>query len=455
MTTTPSKSPSASSLLSLVVVCAISALFGLSTRARAEPGVSWPVGSVAFDSSEEAPPHPIPERARPPGARPGDGGPSPVIFPAQSLPLRFNHRKHVKDLGMTCTTCHDAPRSRSSADNLLPPATRCDGCHGSDHGDNEVRNHGGERIGECAFCHVDYRPGEPVRRVSIPRPYLRFDHALHLGRGMSCEKCHGDVGETVLATRDQLPRMKGCLTCHQKATTRKGEASGACATCHLTDKGGVLKTSLATGKLLPPAWLHDSEHGPDWIERHKAVAGDESRFCANCHQERFCTACHDGRVRPRRVHPNDWLNQHDVAARQNSPSCTSCHRQQSFCLTCHQRAGVTLSGPYGNLAQRGRFHPPKSVWTDGARTRSHHAWEAERNLNACVSCHTERDCATCHATAGVGGRGTTTGPRSSPGRGTNPHPSDFLGRCGTALRANARPCLVCHDLGDPNLSRCR
>ncbi len=187
------------------------------------------------------------------------------------------------------------------------------------------------------------------------------------------------------------------------------------------------------------------------------VAGDESRYCANCHQERFCTACHDGRVRPRRVHPNDWLNQHEIAARQDSPTCTSCHRQQSFCLSLPPARWRHDVWPLrGNLAQRRALSPPKSVWTDGARTRSHHAWEAERNLNACVSCHTERDCATCHATAAVGGRGTIKGPRASPRPGNgNPHPSDFLGRCGTALRSNARPCLVCHDQGDPNLARCR
>ncbi len=87
---------------------------------------------------------------------------------------------------------------------------------------SEVVNVGGDALGECAFCHVDYRPGEPVARVSIPRPHLRFDHALHLDRGMSCEKCHGDVGQTVLATADQLPRMKGCLTCRPKVFDGEG-----------------------------------------------------------------------------------------------------------------------------------------------------------------------------------------------------------------------------------------
>jgi hypothetical protein len=111
-----------------------------------------------------------------------------------------------------------------------------------------------------------------------------------------------------------------------------------------------------------------------------------------------------------------------------------------------------MSGPYGNFTSRGRFHPPKRSWTDGPRGAGHHAWEAQRNLQACVSCHVEKDCATCHATQAMGGRGTGFG---GPGQSTNPHPAGFRSTCSTALRKNARPCLVCHDPADPNLEDCR
>lgn len=414
---------------------------------------------------------------RPPGAFEDDGGPSPVIFPEQSLPLRFNHKKHVKELGMTCTTCHDtAKTSRRSGDSLLPAAERCDGCHGTDHRNlAEVSSDEPRPLGQCGFCHVGYDPKRPqyVARVILPKPNLRFDHQRHVvGERMSCARCHGKVEELELASRDQLPRMKECVTCHELGTSAAGRAtasaasstgakrkpSGACPTCHLTEPNGLLTTSFASGKLLPPPWLHNAGHGPDFIERHKRVAGDDSQFCANCHQERFCVGCHDGNVRPRKIHPNDFLNQHAMAARQNNPRCTSCHQQQSFCLSCHQRSGVAMSGPIANFASRGRFHPPKSVWTDGRRSASHHAWEAERNLNACVSCHQERDCASCHATRAVGGRGAwPENPNARPpvGRNTNPHPAGFASRCRQALRQNARPCLTCHDANASELLKCR
>ncbi len=67
-----------------------------------------------------------------------------------------------------------------------------------------------------------------------------------------------------------------------------------------------------------------------------------------------------------------------------------------------------------------------------------------RNLNACVSCHTERDCATCHASKGVAGGG-----------GVDPHPAGFISRCGAALRQNPRPCYVCHQTSDADLRSCR
>jgi hypothetical protein len=428
----------------------------------AEPSAAAPLAAGArltHGLSARADGQPVPEMDRPPGALPNDNGPSPVIFPPQEITIRFNHQRHVKELGMSCTTCHEKARtSHDSADSLLPKGTRCDGCHGSDHRDLlRVRPDPKEPLGQCAFCHLGYSSsaGNRVALLSLPKPNLRFDHARHVTRNIGCAQCHGAVESLELATRDQLPRMRGCFNCHQAPASASGSARSECRTCHLTDPSGMIQVNFAAvaGALAPPSWLHDAGHGPDWIERHKQVAGNDSRFCANCHSEKYCTDCHDGRVRPRRIHPNDWLDMHPVAARENQQKCTSCHREQSFCLSCHQRAGVTLSGPFANDAQRGRFHPPKAEWTDGPRTPRHHAWEAERNISACVSCHVERDCAICHATAAMGGRGS--GYPAGPGQGTDPHPPGFRSRCASALRQNARPCLVCHTPDDPNLQDCR
>lgn len=441
----------------LALCCMLAAWLSL-TRAPAAP-----VARRAAQAAQGTLPHPSGRAAEPglpPFATSGDGGPSLAIYPPQVVPLLFDHRRHVQQLGMSCTACHDTTaRSTSSRDRLLPAGTRCDSCHGTDHRDrSRVTSQAGNPLSSCGACHKGHsgKANEPVARVQIPPPNLKFSHAAHAAQGMACVQCHGEVGEVALASRAQLPRMRACLTCHKgegPALPGTSQApSGACATCHLT-RGGKMITQFASGSLEPPAWLGGAEHDPDWLRRHASVAGNDSRFCANCHSESSCAACHDGRVRPRNVHPNDFLSMHPVAARQNDASCTSCHRQQSFCLSCHQRAGVTQSGAFGNAAGRGRVHPPKAVWTDGPRTSRHHAWEAQRNLNACASCHVERDCVLCHGTAGVGARASGLGAGS--GRGMSPHPNGFRARCGRALRQNARPCLVCHRPEDASLQQCR
>jgi Cytochrome c7 and related cytochrome c len=374
--------------------------------------------------------------------------PSEAIFPPQTVTLRFNHKKHVKDLGQGCKTCHaSAYASVSASDRLLPrPADTCDKCHDADHKDLAHVTAGARADGQCAFCHLGDHAGEDgkVAPTQIPTPNLHFPHRSHLARNIQCGQCHGRVAELQLATRAELPRMAGCLACHGMSGAAAGEAKGTCTTCHLAEPDGRMRTSLAGVALVPPRWLHGADHTPDWIERHKSVAADDSAFCGSCHKDRYCADCHDGRVRPRRVHPNDWLSMHPEAARQDNPRCTSCHAEPRFCLDCHMRAGVARDAPIGNRVAGRRFHPPPSVWTTAPRGPMHHAWEATRNLNACVSCHTERDCSTCHATKGPSG-----------GQGIDPHPSGFRDRCALALQRNPRPCFVCHQPRDAALGSCR
>ncbi|MCK6591151.1 MAG: cytochrome c family protein [Polyangiaceae bacterium] len=339
--------------------------------------------------------------------------PSDEVFPPQTLTLRFNHKKHVQELKQTCKSCHAAAYKSQSANDRLFPAPQAG-------------------------------VGGKVAPTVIPNPNLRFPHDKHLQRNIDCGQCHGQIDKLEMATRDHLPRMAGCFACHNMSGAAQGDAKSACSVCHLTQPDGRLTTSFSTGDLVPPRWLHNAGHSADWIERHKQVAADDSAFCGSCHTSQYCTDCHDGKVRPRKVHPNDWLSMHPQAARQDNPRCVSCHQQQTFCADCHRRTGVARDVASGNRTVGRRFHPPPAEWTNAPRGAKHHAWEAERNLNACVSCHTERDCATCHATKGLSG-----------GHGVNPHPLGFENKCRTAFARNPRPCLVCHQSGDQQLRACQ
>jgi hypothetical protein len=431
-----------SAFLFAVVVAAFVASFA---AAEGEPPQTSAERSGLYPMPGNAP---VPEHWMPPGSKESPV-PSDEIFPPQSIPLRFNHKKHVQELRMSCKSCHVGVTSSSaSSDSLLPkPQDSCDSCHDVDHRDLNAVVAGTEPGGQCTFCHLGEDAGKDgrVARVVIPSPNLKFDHAKHLARNIDCGNCHGAVGELELATRDQLPRMAGCFQCHAMGGPSEGDAKGACTTCHLVDMSGRLSSQFATGPLLPPDWLHLAGHTPDWIQRHKTVAANDSQFCASCHKEEECADCHDGRVRNRKVHPNDWITMHATSARLDNPRCTSCHQLTSFCADCHRRVGVTRDGPLANRPAGGRFHPEPAQWTYAPRGSLHHAWEAQRNLNACVSCHSERDCATCHATRGV----------VSGGAGINPHPAGFASNCGTPFARNPRPCLVCHENGDRALAGCR
>ena len=63
--------------------------------------------------------------------------PSEEIFPPQTITIRFNHKKHIKEFKQTCKVCHAAAFSSQQAnDRLMPdPTQTCDNCHDVDHSD--------------------------------------------------------------------------------------------------------------------------------------------------------------------------------------------------------------------------------------------------------------------------------------------------------------------------------
>lgn len=392
----------------------------------------------------------VPKKWLPPGAEYPDNGPAAAIFPNQKLTVRFNHKRHVVNEKLACNYCHPGgEKSVAASDDLLPKKhDLCTDCHSIDEAEP---NKDDSPPAACNACHLNTKTNDKgavvVQKLSIPTANLKMNHKVHFAKGIKCAECHGDVSQLELATRDQMPRMKGCFNCHQNgdagglAKTTAG-AKSECKTCHLTEKDGTLKQMFATGILMPPKWLKNSNHSADWIERHKKVAGQDSGYCGSCHTEAYCVACHDGKVKPRSVHPNDWLNMHAVASRFDNPKCSSCHSQQNFCLPCHTRVGVSQMSPSG-VAATVRFHPDPTVWSAPKRVPGHHSYEAQKNISACVSCHVERDCVVCHGTQGVGGAGA------------NPHGPSFVNKCDSMFAKNPRPCFVCHDLGDKNLKQCQ
>jgi hypothetical protein len=389
------------------------------------------------------------------GAKPPRRRPSPVIFGPQYIPLAFDHKVHVSDNGVPCEACHEkALGSERSVDRLTPTKEGCGSCHAA--GRNASRE---EQLKTCQICHPGYEPiwpegvagsdtakvTNPPPAIVLPRPNLKMNHAAHVEAQIACLACHIGVDKVELATRENaLPLMATCLTCHDGR-----RASKRCATCHLAVPTGRLRLDFPAGKLRPSGRYYGDAHDARFVKDHASLARARRPYCESCHSRKDCSDCHTGYLRPGRVHPSNWSLVHPVRARGNELDCSSCHRLQSFCADCHVRSGVVSSGPAAFDRSKGSFH--SAGWIDPGpgrrgqpRSPEHHAYQAQRNIRTCVSCHTESDCIACHA----------AGTLNRLGSPVSPHPSGFKEACAPRKRSNETMCQKCHAPADPLLRLC-
>jgi hypothetical protein len=395
--------------------------------------------------------------------------PSALIYPVESIPLRFDHVKHAR-LGATCEGCHlAATTSAAAVDNLIPGEAACRSCHKIDRAQPDKVVAKGQAPARCDSCHADgegngWMPATPNAqppRVALSRPNLKFNHRLHVARGYQCSLCHAAADTQAMVTRADLPMMASCLGCHDGK-----QATARCTACHLAEADGRVKVRLASpatvaaggsGPLMPSGSLKGMDaHGPTFRRDHKQVGREES-YCLSCHRRNECVDCHGGVVRPPDIHPADYVSMHAIDARRNSPDCSSCHRLQTFCVGCHQRTGVSAdhegglrgrqpNNPFGTGTGLKQFHPPG--WARDASGEvlstprpNSHSMQAKRNLRSCVSCHREDSCLACHSTD------PTRGPVFSP------HGPGFgaTARCRFLSKRNQRACLKCHALGSDEI----
>ncbi|MFO0750038.1 MAG: cytochrome c3 family protein [Myxococcota bacterium] len=365
--------------------------------------------------------------------------PSTVIFPEQGLPLRFSHEVHLGLL--ECKDCHAMVNGSVRAKDVnLPPESTCLDCHDAKAAAEGKKT---DPPSSCDTCHPGFTPQwlpgadfsdthqvviHPPATV-IPEPHLKFNHKVHIDKGVQCATCHQGLDKVTIATRENsLPIMGTCLTCHDGK-----QAASQCKTCHITDPGGRIDTKLASGDLEPAGWYYMDAHDDNWLKSHRSVAVLGDGKCEACHTEKECIDCHNGVKKPLRIHPNDWISQHATVARKNEPSCTSCHRSQTFCVDCHQATKVVYEDP-NRPPERVSFHPDGWNDSNGVRGPNHHSFQAQRNIRACASCHTEATCIACHSAL----------PGST---GISPHPPGWTGSrdCVRMRDKNERVCYKCHD----------
>ena len=201
----------------------------------------------------------------------------------------------------------------------------------------------------------------------------------------------------------------GCANCHTQAS---------CRSCHIGAKG-----EAAIAQLSPPATLASQRvtigvapsrkavHPRDFAKAHKSTAASGRLDCLGCHEQRQCTSCHEGSG-SRRYHAANFVGRHAADAYGQEQNCSSCHRTETFCRSCHQQTGVTVSG-----ARTGAVHTGQPL------RRLQHGQAARQGLTeARMLARQQRDCLACHSNLGLH---------------VNPHALDFNR---SDVGAQTRPC---------------
>jgi mono/diheme cytochrome c family protein len=139
---------------------------------------------------------------------------------APEQPIKFSHKLHVGQNGISCQYCHSGAEKSRHAN--IPSPNVCMNCHkyvqqGPVYGKTEIA-----KIYEA----LDYDPNtqqygpnpKPIQWVRVHNlPDLAyFNHAQHVTvGGVACETCHGPVQEMDVMKQFSPLTMGWCIECHR------------------------------------------------------------------------------------------------------------------------------------------------------------------------------------------------------------------------------------------------
>jgi hypothetical protein len=135
-------------------------------------------------------------------------------------PIQFNHQKHVTEVGLECSTCHEY--YATSEHSGLPSLAVCQGCHA------EALTESPEERKLLALIASDSQPA--FRKLFRLADDARFSHRRHVVAGsVACETCHGAIAETTAPPAFPLVRitMASCTGCHAGRGVKTD-----CTDCH-------------------------------------------------------------------------------------------------------------------------------------------------------------------------------------------------------------------------------
>ncbi|MBE7559244.1 hypothetical protein HS125_09975 [bacterium] len=219
--------------------------------------------------------------------------------------LLFNHVKHVKELELTCDTCHTITDGR-----MARPTHETCSCHS-----DQIESDPSADDDSCGHCHVFKKDEMVPPAVPEGTPTVVFLHTDLLAEKVDCASCHARVIDTSTL---HTPRLDFGEKRRIMAFAHTLELD--CETCHEGIRRDKKPASHFTG---------------DWENRHGREAqmhGVEN--CSVCHEkEATCKSCHETQMP--KSHNNFWrLKSHGIEASVNRDSCMTCHQTDS-CQDCH------------------------------------------------------------------------------------------------------------------------
>ena len=143
------------------------------------------------------------------------------VLAAPEQPIPYSHRAHI-EAGMQCLFCH--PNALRSDLAGIPSVQTCMGCH-------RVIKTDSPAIQPLTGY---LERGEPIAWQPVNRQpdFVYFSHQPHLGAGLNCETCHGDVGRMTVARPVVKMDMGWCLDCHLGQPDEKVARLTDCLACH-------------------------------------------------------------------------------------------------------------------------------------------------------------------------------------------------------------------------------
>jgi len=139
---------------------------------------------------------------------------------APEQPIKFSHKLHVGQNGISCVYCHSGAEKSRHAN--IPSPNVCMNCHKYV---QEGPVYGKEEISKI-YAALDYDPNtgvygpnpKPIQWIQVHNlPDLAyFNHAQHVTvAGLDCATCHGDVKDMDVVKQVSPLTMGWCIDCHR------------------------------------------------------------------------------------------------------------------------------------------------------------------------------------------------------------------------------------------------